>query len=132
MVKKEFTYKGKTLAELEEMDLNEFAKLLPARKKRSIKRGFTEEQKILLVKIRKAKEGIYKKPIKTHCRDMIVLPEMIGLIIQVHRGRGFTPVAISKDMLGHYLGEFTLTRERVKHSAPGVGATRSSAAVAVK
>ena len=126
-----FAYKGKTLAELEKMEISDFIKLLPAKQRRSLKDGPTEAQKKLLKKIRKAKKGEYKKPIRTHCRNMVILPEMVGLLIHIHRGRGFTPVMITKEMMGHYLGEFTLTRQRVKHSAPGIGATRSSAAVSV-
>ncbi len=127
MVKKEFTYKGKTLDELKDMDLKEFIELLPSRKRRSIKRGLTEQQKILLKNIR-AK----KKNIETHCRDMIILPEMIGILIKVHNGKQFVPVKIENEMLGHCLGEFAITRKKLEHSAPGVGATRSSASISVK
>ena len=89
-------------------------------------------QKRLLIKIKKAKEGKYKRSVKTQCRDMIIIPEMIGLTIHVHAGKLYVPVEIQPDMLGHYLGEFTLTRTRVTHSAPGIGATKSSAAASVK
>ena len=129
---KEFKYRGKTLTELQSMSLNEFANLLPARQRRSINRRFTEMQKRLLKKIKKAKSGNLKKPIKTHCRNMIILPEMVGLTILVHKGNEFSPVIIIEDMVGHYLGEFALTRKRVQHSAPGIGATKSSTAVTVK
>lgn len=131
-MQKEFTYKGKTLSELKKMELKEFTTLLPARQRRSIKRDFTEEQKKLLIKIRKAKKGEYKKPIRTQCRDMIIIPEMLDLTLHVHRGKGFVALKIVPAMLGHYLGEFTINREKVTHSAPGIGATRSSAAVSVK
>ena len=127
MVKKEFTFKGKTVDELKKMSLKEFASLLKSRQRRSLERGFTDAQKILLKKI-KANE----KNIKTHCRDMIILPEMIGLTIHVHRGKEFVPVMIQPEMVGHRLGEFALTRKRVEHSAPGIGATRSSASISVK
>ena len=127
MVKKEFTFKGKTTEELKKMSLNELAQLLTSRQRRTIKRGFTEQQKILLKKI-KANE----KNIETHCRDMIILPEMIGITIKVHRGKEFVPVMIEQDMIGHCLGEFVLTRKKVAHSAPGIGATRSSASLSVK
>lgn len=127
MVKKEFTYKGKTLDELKKMSLNEFAELVPARQRRSLKRGLTEQQKILLGNIRKG-----KKNIETHCRDMIILPEMIDRVIKVHSGKTFMPVTIQNEMIGHYLGEFVLTRKKVAHSAPGIGATRSSASLSVR
>ena len=129
---KKFTYRGKTLDELQKMSLNDFKDLLPARQKRSLKRGLTDQQKILLNKIKKFKEGKIKKPVKTHCRDMIILPEMVGIMIHIHKGKEYTPVEIKEEMIGHYLGEFSLTRKRVEHSAPGIGATRSSTAVSVK
>lgn len=127
MAKKEFTFKGKTTEELKKLSLNELAQLLTSRQRRTIKRGFTEQQKILLKKLRNN-----KKNIETHCRDMIILPEMIGKTIKVHQGKDFVPVAIEEGMIGHYLGEFVLTRKKVAHSAPGIGATRSSASLSVK
>ena len=127
MAKKEFTYRGKTLEELKKLSLNEFAALLPARRRRSIKRGLTEQQKLLLKRIKSN-----EKNIKTHCRDMIILPEMIGQTIKVHNGKEFMIVAITEEMIGRCLGEFSFTRSRVEHSAPGIGATRSSAALSVK
>lgn len=129
---REFMYKGKKVAELEAMGLSELAQLLPARVRRTIKRGFTDEQKKLLEKIKAAKEGKRKKPIKTHCRDMPILPLMFGLKINVHAGKEWVLVEVRPEMIGHYLGEFTLTRKEVKHKAPGVGATRSSKHVSVK
>jgi len=127
MAKKEFTYRGKTLEELQKLSINEFAELLPSRQRRSLKRGFTEQQKILLDNIKKG-----QKDIKTHCREMIILPTMVGMKIKVHTGNKFEALIIEEDMVGHRLGEFTLTRKKIQHSAPGVGATKSSAAVSVK
>jgi len=103
------------------------AELLPSRQRRSLKRGIIEQQKILLKKIQNNESNI-----ETHCRDAIILPEMIGITIKVHSGKEFIPVFIIEEMIGHYLGEFVLTRRRVAHSAPGIGATRSSAALSVK
>lgn len=120
-------YKGKTLKELQEMNQNDLMSLLPARIRRSMKRGLTEQQKILLKKIKKYKQASNKKPIKTHIRDMPIIPEMVGLTIQVHSGKEFKPITLTVEMIGHYLGEFALTRNKTSHSAPGVGATRSSA-----
>jgi len=127
MAKKEFTYRGKTLSELKEMSLDDFIKILPARQRRSLKRGVNEKQKIVMEKIRKG-----KKDIKTHCRNMIIIPEMVGSTIRVYRGNKFDPVIITEEMLGHYLGEFVLTRKSVSHSSPGVGATKSSSSVSVR
>lgn len=131
-MQEEFTYRGKKQDELEKMNIKEFINLVPARQRRSLKKGFTDMQKTLLEKVRKAKQGTRKKPVKTHCRDMVVVPEMIGVTIHVHKGKEFVPITIIPDMLGHYLGELTLTRKRVEHSAPGIGATKSSAAISVK
>jgi len=131
MVKQQF-YKGKTKEELLKMPIEEFMNLVSARERRSLKRGFTDPQKALLLKIKKVREGKYTKAIKTHARDMVVIPEMLDQTIHIHAGREFVPVFISIFMLGHRLGEFTTTRKKVEHSAPGLGATRSSAAIAVK
>ena len=73
-----------------------------------------------------------EKNIETHCRDMIILPEMVGKTIKIHQGKEFMPVIIEEGMIGHYLGEFAMTRKKVAHSAPGIGATRSSASLSVK
>ncbi|MBL7055234.1 30S ribosomal protein S19, partial [Candidatus Woesearchaeota archaeon] len=121
MAKKEFVYRGKSLEELKDMSMNEFADLLPSRQRRSLKRGLNEQKKKLLKKM-KNKE----KATETHCRDMIILPEMVGCMIKVHNGKSFVAVVIMEEMIGHYLGEFAMTRQRVAHSAPGIGATRSS------
>ncbi|MBW2991680.1 30S ribosomal protein S19 [Candidatus Woesearchaeota archaeon] len=127
MAKKEFKFKGKSEEELKEMSIEEFSKLVPSRIRRSIKRGFTENQKALLKKLRKGKNNV-----ETHSRGMVILPEMIGKTIKVHNGKVFEGVNVSLDMVGHTLGEFVLTRKELKHSAPGIGATRSSAAISVK
>ncbi|MCD6559713.1 MAG: 30S ribosomal protein S19 [Palaeococcus sp.] len=130
--KKEFVYRGYKLEELLNMPLDKVATLFPSRARRSLKRGFTQDQKKLIRKIRLAKKGKYKKPIRTHSRDMIILPEMVGMTIHVHNGKEFVPIEIKPEMIGHYLGEFALTRKVVQHGSPGVGATRSSMFVAVK
>lgn len=127
MAKKEFTYRGKKVEELKKMSINEFKELLPSRRRRSLNRGFTDQQKILLKKIKNNESNI-----KTHCRDMIILPEMIGAVIKVHNGKSFNEVRITEEMIGHLLGEFSLTRNRGQHSAPGIGATRSSSSLSVK
>jgi len=124
--KEEFSYRGHSLEELKDMELDTLAQLFPARQRRKLKRELTEDQKKLLQKIR---EG---KTIRTHQRDMIVLPEMFGTSIGVHDGKTFAIVEIMPEMIGHYLGEYALTRRRVSHGGPGVGATRSSRYVPLK
>ncbi len=127
---KKFTYRGKTIEELVEMNLEDFAKLLPARQRRNIKRGMNKQCKKLLETIRANKGN--DKFIRTHVRDMIILPEMVGAKMGIHNGKEFKPVILEEAMIGHYLGEFSQTRGKVKHSAPGLGATRSSKFVAQK
>ncbi|MCD6404058.1 30S ribosomal protein S19 [Nanoarchaeota archaeon] len=129
---KEFTYRGKTLEELKQMSIKEFAQLLPARQRRSLLRGFTPEQKKLLRKVELALQGKYDKPIRTHERDMIILPSFVGLKFAVHNGKDFVVFEVKPEMIGHYLGEFSPTRKRVQHGAPGVGASRSSKFVPIK
>lgn len=131
MAKKVFTYRGHTIEELQKMPLDALAKLLPARQRRNLKRGFTPEQKKILDKIKKAKKGETVK-LRTHCRDLIVLPEMVGLTFEIHNGKEFSRVVIQPEMIGHYFGEFALTRKKVVHGAPGMGATKSSLYVPLK
>lgn len=127
---KRFLYHGKSIEELQGMTLEDFSKLLPARQRRSLKRGLTKQQKELLEKVRSVTDK--DRLIRTHVRDMIVLPEMVGTKLGVHNGKEFIPVMVEESMVGRYLGEFALTRKRVKHSAPGLGATRSSKFVPLK
>ncbi len=135
MVKKEFTYRGVGIEDLQKIPMDKFIALLPSRQRRSLKKGLPPEKRKLLVKLRKAKEA--KKNgenvvVRTHCRDMIILPEMVDLTVGVYNGKEFTVVEIKPEMVGHFLGEFALTRRRVKHSAPGIGATKSSMYVPLK
>ena len=124
---KEFSFYGKTLEELQKLGTDEFAKLLPSRQRRTLKRGFTDAQKTFLKNLGKGQTNL-----ETHCRDLVILPSFVGKIIKVHNGKEFIPITIEKDMLGHRLGEFAITCKRVEHSAPGIGATRSSSALSVR
>jgi small subunit ribosomal protein S19 len=123
---RDFKFRGYTLEEIKKMPLDQFAQLLPSRERRKLLRGFTEQEEKLLRKLKK------KDVVKTHCRDMVVLPEMVGKIILVHNGKEFVRVEIKPEMIGHRLGEFAQTRIFIKHSGPGVGATRSSKFVPLK
>ncbi len=129
---KKFTYRGYTLEELQKMPLEKVAELLPSRQRRSLLRGLTPEEKKLLEKIREYKEKKMESPIKTHCRDMIILPEMVGVKVAVHNGKEFTVFEILPEMIGHRLGEFSQTRKKVTHGTPGIGATRSSMFIPLK
>jgi len=129
----EFSYRGHTLDELQEMSVDEVAELLPARMRRSIERGLSAEKEKLLEKARDAEdEETANNPIRTHLRDMPILPEMVGLTFAVYTGQSFERVKVEPEMLGHYLGEFQLTRTSVEHGQAGIGATRSSKFVPLK
>lgn len=123
-----FALRGKSWEELENMELKEFSKLLPSGQRRSIMRGFTEQEKDLLAGINADKQGFHK----THCREMVIIPEMVGAKIGVHNGKEFVRLEIAPEMLGHRLGEYAQTRKKVEHSAPGFGATKSSKFVPLK
>jgi small subunit ribosomal protein S19 len=132
---KEFSYRGHSLNSLTGMSMDEFINLLPSRQRRSLQRGLTPEQRILLEKLREAKEAQKQgkeASIKTHVRDLIILPEMVGVKIQVHNGKEFVAMEIKPEMIGHYLGEFAITNKPVRHGTPGIGASRSSMYVPLK
>jgi small subunit ribosomal protein S19 len=132
---KDFSYRGHTLDSLLGMSMDEFITLLPSRQRRSLQRGLTPEQRILLEKMRAVREAQKKDPsvnIKTHVRDLIILPEMVGVKIMIHNGKEFVAVELKPDMIGHYLGEFAITNKPVRHGTPGIGASRSSMYVPLK
>ena len=133
---KEFHYRGYGLTDLLAMSMDEFIKLLPSRQRRSLQRGLSPDQRKLLEAIRKMKqepaEGEKSQSIKTHTRDMIILPEMVGATVLVHNGKEFVALEIKPEMIGHYIGEFAITNKPVKHGVPGIGASRSSMYVPLK
>ncbi|MCW3981573.1 MAG: 30S ribosomal protein S19 [Candidatus Bathyarchaeota archaeon] len=132
---KEYLYRGHDLKELQSMSMDEFILLLPSRHRRSLQRGLSEQQRVLLEKIRVIREAPSKRPnaaVKTHARDMIILPEMVGLTIALHNGKDFAPIEVAPQMIGHYLGEYAITNRPVKHGQPGIGASRSSMYVPLK
>lgn len=131
MPPKKFLYRGHSLEELQAMPTDAFLKLLNSRQRRCLIRGISPSQRRLMDKIKTAKKGGETK-IKTHCRDAVILPSMVGLLLEVHNGKEFVRVTIEPEMIGHYLGEFALTRRRVRHGAPGMGATRSSLYIPLK
>ena len=121
--KREFTLRGRTLAELREMSLEQLAAVLGARARRSIRRGFNNETSQFLERLAATPA---EKVVRTHCRDAIVLPQHVGRHVAVHTGKEFKEFEVRPEMIGHYYGEFAMTRRFEKHSGPGVGATRSS------
>lgn len=120
--KKEFTYRGFTMEELLEMPFDEVVTLMPARIRRTLIRGLNDEQRTTFDKIRDS-DG---NTIRTHRRDIPIIPQFVGKSVSVYTGKEFRDFEIKPEMIGHYLGEFAPTRGNVRHSGPGVGATRSS------
>ncbi len=127
---KEFALRGKNFEEVKQMSIDEFSRLLTSRERRSLKRGLTEQQKILLEKIRRNPTKFHK----THVRSMIILPEMVGKKMGVFKGGAaagdksnkWVTVDITQDMVGFRLGDFAIPIKRVQHSAPGIGASKST------
>jgi len=124
---KQYKFRGRTPEELKALSLSEFAELTTSDVRRKIKRGFTEGEKVLLERVRKS-----SKDVKTHCRDMVIIPEMVDKTIKVYTGKEFVPVTITVEMLGHRLGEFALSRKVARHSSPGVGGTKGSSSLSVR
>ena len=122
---KQAIYKGKTLEELKLLDVRESAKYLPSRSKRSVLRNFDVIENF----IKKCeKQNTQNKKIRTHLRDLVIVPKLVGFTIGVHNGKDFEDVQTTHEMIGHRLGEFELTRSKVNHGSAGIGATKSSKA----
>ncbi|MBI4173474.1 MAG: 30S ribosomal protein S19 [Candidatus Aenigmarchaeota archaeon] len=123
-----FTFRGLEPEQLKQLSVDEFMKMVPSRYRRALKRGFTFHQKKLL-------EEIAKKPTafhRTKSRDMVIVPQMLGVKLGVYSGKEYVTVEVTPEMLGYRLGELVLTRRVVKHSAPGFGATKSSKFIPLK
>ncbi len=131
MVKK-FEFRGMSMEELEKVPLEKLFQMFPSRQRRSLTRGITDGKRKLIEEIKAAKAGKNKNPIKTHVRDLIILPYMVGVTVNVFSGKEFQAVNIVPEMISHYLGEYVITNKRVTHGAPGVGASRSSLYVPLK
>lgn len=129
---KEFRYRGRTMEELNSMSTETMLSLFTSRARRTLNRGVSEEKRKLLEDARAIKEGRVQGGIKTHARDMLILPTMVGLTIGVHNGREFVPLEVKPEMLGRYLGEFVITNKKVVHGTPGIGSSRSSLYVPLK
>ena len=126
---KEFTYHGLSKEELDNISNEKLLKLFTARVRRSLTRGINDDKRKLMEEM---KDKNNKNPIKTHLRDVIILPYMVGVTVHIFSGKEFVPITITLQMVGHYLGEYVITNKRVNHGAPGVGASRSSLYVPLK
>ena len=128
----EFKYRGYNIEQLNAMSIEQFLHLLPSRQRRSLNRDISEEKRKLLAELRQAREKNTDKPIRTHTRDMIILPYLVGLTIHVYTGKEFMALEVKPQMVGHYLGEYIITNKKVVHGTPGIGASRSSLYVPLK
>ena len=125
--REEFTYRGYKIDELKAMGVSELIPLMPARVRHKFNRGLNRGEETLLAKIRGGDEKV-----RTHVRDMIVMPEMIGKSIEIYTGKEFLKVEFQPESVFHYLGEFALTRKKGSHGSAGIGATRGSKYVPLK
>ena len=126
---KELFYRGKSLESLKALDVREVAKYLTSRSRRSVLRNFQVIENFTRCCENKTAK---KKKIRTHLRDIVIVPKLVGMTIGIYNGKTFRDITITHSMIGHRLGEFALTREKVQHGAPGIGATKSSAGVQKK
>merc|ERR1711964_679392 len=130
------TYRGLEIEQLLELKNEELSELVHARARRRFQRGLKRKPMVLMKKLRKAKSECEpnEKPavVKTHLRDMIIVPEMIGSVVGIYNGKVFNAVEIKPEMVGFYLGEFSITYKPVRHGRPGIGATHSSRFIPLK
>ena len=126
MARKEFRYRGHTLEELKQLSKQELMELFPSRIRRTLKRGYPEAAQKAHAKL------MENDNVKTHVREVVIMPQMVGKKVKVYNGQEYKEVRIEPEMIGHVLGEFSQTRASVKHSSPGVGATKSGMALSVR
>ncbi|MGE5684224.1 MAG: 30S ribosomal protein S19 [Nitrososphaerota archaeon] len=133
---REFRFRGLNVDQLKNLSIEALLPLLNARQRRSLDKRvgkyMNDEKRKLRERIKNVREGNSNETIRTHVRDMIILPDMVGITINIHNGKEFNPISIKPEMIGHYLGEYSITNKRVQHGAPGVGASRSSLYVPLK
>ena len=117
---------------MEELSRDEFIDLLPARERRKFRRGLPYQEEKLLLRFDKFKDQKGKRFVKTHCRDLVILPEIIGHRVGIYNGKEYVAVDIAAEMVGHRLGEFALTRKRLQHGSAGIGASKGTKFTASK
>ncbi|KAI1361729.1 ribosomal protein S15, eukaryotic/archaeal [Xylaria arbuscula] len=133
---RKFSYRGVELDDLLSLGSDDLRTLFHARARRKLQRGLRRKPMGLVRKLRAAKQNAApnEKPAecRTHLRNMIVVPELIGSVVAVYNGKVFNSVEIRPEMVGHYLGEFSISYTPVKHGRPGIGATHSSRFIPLK
>lgn len=131
-----FTYRGLEIDPLLALSGEEFKALVHARARRHMTRHASRRPPVLLKRLREARKNVpvgeKPKPVKTHLRDVLVTPEMVGSVVAIYNGHLFNSVEIKGEMIGHYLGEFSITYKPVLHGRPGFGATHSSRFIPLK
>ena len=109
-------FRGRNVEELKAVSTREFSKLVKSRERRTILRNYDViEAFIKRMEIKIAKG----KMMKTHDRTIVIVPRMLGKRIGVYNGKEFVKVDITYEMLGHRLGEFSMTRRIAKHTSLG-------------
>jgi small subunit ribosomal protein S15e len=154
---KKFTFRGIELDKLLDLSHEELLNYVNSRARRRMQRGMKRKPLALIKKLRKAKAGkcfsffllafflkfyfifclacgALDKPvaIKTHLRNMLIVPEMIGSQLAVYNGKVFNQIEVKPEMVGHYLGEFSISYRPVRHGRPGIGSTNSSRFIPLK
>merc|ERR550537_1353310 len=124
---RKYSFRGLELDELLKLNQESLFQLFRARIRRKLNRskGFKGKYQKLLEKLRNSKKNLQpgEKPpmIKTHLRNCIVVPEMIGSIVGVYTGKEYKPVEVKFDMIGKYLGEFAMTYNPNLHGKTSKG-----------
>ena len=133
---RKFSYRGIELEKLLSLPNEELTELVNCRASRRFKRGLKRKPLALIKRLRKAKKeaapGERPRGIKTHLRDMIIVPEMIGSVVGVYNGKSMNGIEIKPEMIGHYLGELSISYKPVTHGRPGIGSTHSSRFIPLK
>ena len=112
--KREFLYRGLTMEELKELSFDEVLELLPSRARRTYIRGLNSEQEKVYEALRTSEEVV-----RTHRRDLPIVPEFVGKTVAVYNGKEFKEFEIKPEMIGCFLGEFVVNRKTPQHSEIG-------------
>ena len=133
---KKFVYIGLEWESIVKLSSKDLVNILNSRARRKFSRGLQQKPISLIRKLRKAKKNLAfdEKPsvISTHLRNMLIVPEMVGSIVAIYNGKSFNQVEIKPQMIGKYLGEFSITYKPVRHGRPGIGASNSSKFIPLK
>jgi small subunit ribosomal protein S15e len=132
-----YTYKGIDLEDLVKLPRESFIKMLGSRQRRrlvgrEVPHKYIRFYKKCVAAKKDVPLGEKPKAVKTHLRNAIILPELVGSVVGIYSGRAFIPVEIKPDMIGRYLAEFSITYKPVKHGRPGIGASKGSSAIELR